>query len=179
MREMDDEEQAVKAVARDAVSRITACSSTTADDYDARAAIVFAPDAPELTVFQLAWDDDHRGEFLMYGNLEYVVPEVVSAPDAAGARRVAEAWVGPTSREVGFRFLPGVFQSAFVAALAGSAPPFWGLDYIWVPAALDAEYWPIRVFPSGFGENPVPIGEVGFLLMSSIVIDEFWRLRGW
>jgi hypothetical protein len=180
----DREEQAVIAVARDAVPRIRACFTTDPDQYEVRAAIIYEPTAeqrdspPPLDVFELKWGEQYRSDYFESGDARYLLEEVVGAADEEAARAAAHKWVGSDAREVPFNLLPGLYQTAFVGLLAGREPPSWPLGWLWVVAS-DDEYWPVRYFPSGLGENAPPIGEVGYVLMPRVAIEEIWRLRGW
>lgn len=182
MRAMDREEEETKAVARDAISRVSACFASDPDEYDVRAAVIWRPpqdDAPDIDVLQFAWDDNDRTDYVLSGDPSYVVRGITEAANEEEARRIAEAWVGPSCRELAeFNFLPGYYQNAFVAALAGREPPPYGLEYLWAPSP-EGEVWPVRYFPSGIGEKAPPIGQVGFILMPGAAVQELWRLRGW
>jgi hypothetical protein len=180
----DPRELEVAAIARDSIPRVRACFTTDPDQYEVRAAIVYEPtadqrgDRPPFDVFELKWEEQLRLDYFESGDSRYLLEEVVGAGDELGARAVAHNWVGVGGREVPFNLLPGLYQTAFVGLLAGREPPFWPLGWMWVVPS-DDEYWPVRHFPSGLGDKAPPIGEVGYVLMPRVAIEEIWRLRGW
>lgn len=182
--DLDRQEQEVIAVARDAIPRVRACFTTDPDQYEVKAAIVFEPTAqqrdggPRLDVFEFKWDEQYRLDYFETGDSRYLVRDVVGADDEQAARLAAREWVGDRGREVTFNLLPGLYQTGFIGLLAGREPPFWPLGWLWVVPS-DGEYWPVRYFPSGLGENAPPVGEVGFVLMPRVAVEEIWRLRGW
>ena len=73
--------------------------------------------------------------------------------------------------------MPGIFQSAFVATLAGADPPFWPTGYLWI-VPLEGDHWMARPCPN-VGETAPPRGDVGFMLMPRAAIEEVWNARGW
>jgi hypothetical protein len=176
-REWDEREDNAKAAARRLVARITACFVSDPDAYDVRAAVITKGETDDLLLVRLAWSDDDRAEYFS-GNPWCVVEDVLDVPDTATGRQRAADWIGDSVREVPFNLLPGLFQEAYVAAVVQPAPPADPLGYWWV-VPTDAEHWPVRIFPSGIGEDAPPIGEVGFVLMPRAAIEEMWRLRGW
>ena len=182
MRAMDREEEETKAVSRDAISRVSACFASGPRRVRRPSCSYLATASgrcPDIDVLQFAWDDNDRTDYVLSGDPSYVVRGITEAANEEEARRIAEAWVGPSCRELAeFNFLPGYYQNAFVAALAGREPPPYGLEYLWAPSP-EGEVWPVRYFPSGIGEKAPPIGQVGFILMPGAAIQELWRLRGW
>jgi hypothetical protein len=125
----------------------------------------------------MLWDDGDRTDYFESSDPRYIVRDIVAAADASDAERIANGWVGPTCRQVGFNFIPGLFQTAFVAMVAGNDPTFWPLGFSWV-VATESPVWGVRLFPN-VGETAPPIGEVGFVLMPRDAIEEVWRSRGW
>ena len=170
MRAMDREEEETKAVARDAISRVSACFASDPDEYDVRAAVIWRPpqdDAPDIDVLQFAWETTTGRIMSCWATLSHELSGV-SRKLLMRKRRGAswKAWVGPSCRELAeFKSLLGYYQNAFVAALAGREPPPYGLEYLVGPVAggrgLAGAVLPLR----HRGEGAPPIGQVGFILM--------------
>lgn len=167
-----------RTIARVAIPHVRTCFTSDPDQYDVLTAVVFLnPKSRAFEVFEFAWDDGQK--MLWMDDSRCVVRDVVSVHDEEEARLIAVAWVGDAPREVGFKFIPGIYQSAFVHVLAGYEPPSCVLAWNWVLPS-EHDILPVRLFPAGMGGelNP-PVGEVRFVAMRRDEVETIWRLRGW
>jgi hypothetical protein len=177
---MDHEEARSKDAARDLVGAIVTCFVTDPDLYDVKAAVVTKGETSNLLLVRMAWTDESYVPYYHDQDPWAVVRDAIDLPDFPTGRQAAEEWIGDSIREVPFKLLPGLFQEAYVAAVVDPRPPPDPLGYSWVvPGDYNDEHWPVRLFPSGIGENAPPVGKVGYVIMPRIAIEELWRLRGW
>jgi hypothetical protein len=137
------------------------------------------PDAPRLMVAQLVWKDDDRTDYFMSEDPWFVVRELLPAADESDGRELAASWVGATSDERAFEFIPCLYQYAYVRLCTRDAPPSIGIEYMWfLPAASPHdEVLVMRPLPSGIGEHGPPVGEVAFMHMQRAGVEELLASR--
>jgi hypothetical protein len=179
IRQLDQETSRSRDAARELVGRIVTCYVSAPDLYDVKAAVI-TRSKTRLLLVRLAWTDDAYPAYYLDGDPWAVVQDIVDLPDFPTGREAAERWIGDSIREVPFKLLPGLLQEAYAAAVIKPRPPPDALGYLWVvPWGDEDNDWPVRIFPSGIGKNAPPIGEVAYVAMPRVAIEEMWRLRGW
>jgi hypothetical protein len=108
----------------------------------------------------------------------------VDVRDTVDASRVpGTEWVGANGFETPFRYLPGVYQAAFVAYVTGSHPDAHPSEFMWATPGEDpgSEWLPFREFPPRLEPTevtPEP-GKVSFGLLPRNALDQMPSDRGW
>jgi hypothetical protein len=106
-------------------------------------------------------------------DVEAVVHGAWREHDLDVARAIAAEWVH-AAEPMGFEYLPGVFQAAFVQFVTGIRQEPHETQFMWALPS-DADYMPMREFPPKVDAS----GEGKFMLMPREAVAALYRSRGW
>jgi hypothetical protein len=164
--------------AQEALASLISCFISDPNNFDVRSSVVLHdgqdPSQP-IGVVNFGFSDDERQAVYMDGDLSVLVYQAQLAQDRPTAEAIALDWVGGGD-QVDFRYLPGVYQAAYVQFITGCVPEPNETQFAWaLPPVGDMHMF--RKFPppvdADTDENR------NFVLMPRHAIDALWRTRGW
>lgn len=166
-----------------AVENIMSCYASDPEQWEVRAAVVLF-DAEEegnpYGVITLGFSEDDRTAIYMDFDLTALVKDAQLVPDVLSAEAIALDWVGERGEQLDFRYLPGIYQAAYMEWATGIEQESHETHFMWaLPGGGDL--LPMREFPPRTGptETTPIVGEASFVLLPRDAVDSLFATRGW
>jgi hypothetical protein len=161
-----------------AVANVVSCFCSHPDEIEVRSSVVLhdgEDPAQPFGIVNLGFSDDDRPAIYMDGDLTALVYEVHRAPSVTSAEAMALEWIA-SAEKMDFRYLPGVYQAAYVEFVTGIPQEPHESHFAWALPPVNGMH-PFCRFPPDVNKDAKE--SRGFVLMPEHAVDALYESRGW